>query len=293
MTTIVAVAGGKGGTGKTFIATNIAYILSAKKAKTLLVDADVDNPSIESVLQININRVVYAKKFKPVVNQGKCRGCGLCTEKCPHHALTLLPSKKLVFIETLCIGCSICRLVCPHNAISNGESIEGLFKYGTTREGIAVIIGELVPGNKRSIVMVTRLIEEHLEVFKKYNYVIIDSPPGTSSILHPIIKYSTHVLVITEPTPLGVHDFKKFLKLVNKYCNKKLLVIINKYGVPSRSYGEIEEFLRKQKLPYIRIPYSNIVFKSYVSREILATMYRGTEVYRQLEKIAEFIQQEA
>ncbi len=291
MTHIVAVAGGKGGTGKTFVAANIAYLLGNRSIETLLVDADVENPSIQSILGIHIDRIVPVKRFKPIIDQGRCNGCGLCVEKCPEHALTLLPNNKLLFIESLCAGCGVCRLICPFNAIKYGEVVEGVFKYGRAGNGIDVVIGELVPGNRRSIVLVTKLIEEHRELFKKYSYVIIDSPPGSGGALYPIIKYSSHIIAVTEPTPLGVHDLRKFLTLMDKYGddNKHLLVVINKYGLPSRSYSELEEIIRERDLPYVKVPYSDLVPKTYILGKPLASLYTRIELSKELDKIANFI----
>ena len=140
MTKIITVAGGKGGTGKTTVAVNLSYLLS-KRGKTILVDADVENPCVPATIagRIVVNRIVEVKGFKPVFDYGKCVKCGLCVEKCPEHSLTMLPSGRIIYFETLCSGCSSCMLVCPANAISEGYRLEGLFRFGRALDAMDAV----------------------------------------------------------------------------------------------------------------------------------------------------------
>ncbi len=287
MTHVIAVAGGKGGTGKTFVAANTAYLLSSKGLKVLVLDADVDNPSIPSLLKAEFTEVKDVTSFKPVIDSSKCIGCGECVRNCHENALVLLPKGKVMFIESLCDGCGVCQLVCPVGAIAEGRRVEGVVRYGRGEGGMDLIVGELTPGCRRSAALITKLIEEHKGVFRRYDYVVIDSPPGTGGGLYPIIKYADTVVAVTEPTPLGVSDLRKFLMMLKKYVQdrKYVLVVINKYGLPSKSYGELNNLIKDHGIPYVKIPYNDLVPTSYVRRELIVKTYPKSEVARSVEEV--------
>ncbi|WFO75024.1 P-loop NTPase [Desulfurococcaceae archaeon MEX13E-LK6-19] len=293
MTKIIVVAGGKGGVGKTFIAVNLAYALYNKGSRVLLVDADVENPSVLTIVKAKITNTIVSKSFRPVINYSVCDGCGICVNYCPEHALVLLPGKKLVFYETLCGGCSVCKLVCPQNAIDEGERREGVFKYGIVDKGFDVIVGELEPGNRRSIVLITKLIEEHKKRFNNYDYVVIDSPPGTGAGLYSILRYATHIVAVTEPTPLGISDLTKFLKLIEAYKeNTKTIIVVNKYGLSAKAYKTLEEIITQKRLPYIRIPYTKLVQESYTAGQPLILYNPDPNIISKIEELANLVKKE-
>ena len=172
-----------------------------------------------------------------------------------------------------------------------GSKVDGVFKYGVVSDYIYVIIGELVPGNRRSENLIVKLIEDHKDMFKNYEYVVIDSPPGTGVGLYSILRYSSHVIAVTEPTPLGVNDLSKFLMLVSKYGgdHMKVLVVINKYGIPGNSYEELRRVIKSKGLNSVEIPYSDDVFRSYLMGKPLIEVYQQSDVVKKLRKIIEFI----
>lgn len=288
---VIAVAGGKGGTGKTFVATNTAYLLSSRGLKVLVLDADVDNPSTPSLLKPEFTEVKEVTSFKPVIDSSKCTGCGECVRNCHENALALLPGGKVLLIESLCDGCGTCQLVCPVGAIAKGRRVEGIVRYGRVEGGMDLIVGELTPGCRRTAALITKLIEEHKDIFRRYDYVVIDSPPGTGGSLYPIVKYADTIVAVTEPTPLGVSDLRKFLIMLEKHGRgtKHVLVVINKYGLPSKSYGELEHVIKKHGLPYVKIPYSDLVPKSYVRKELIVTKHPKSEVAKSIEEVVNHI----
>ena len=290
MSKVIAVAGGKGGTGKTFVALNLACLLS-KTHKTLLIDADVENPSIQSVIELNIDNIKSSISFKPKINEEKCQKCGLCVKNCPEHALIMLTSGRIMYFEDLCSGCEVCRMVCPSSAISSEEKIDGVFKYGSFNEKLSIIIGEIKPGNRRSGFMVTKLMEEHKHIYDQYDYVVIDSPPGSGIALLSIIKASNTIIAVTEPTPLGLSDLTKFLALIDKYGHPgtKLIMVINKYGLPGGHHKPLEDIASKRNMPLIKLPYSEDVMISYAEKKPLIDLNPSSPLAKGIAKLSKII----
>ncbi len=260
---VIAVAGGKGGVGKTLITINIAYLL-AEKGKVMIIDADVDNPCVVPSVRgrnVNIYKTVEVTRFRPRIVQDKCNLCGKCVEACPEHALALIPNKQVIFIESLCAGCGVCKLVCDQGAIAEDQVVEGYIKYGKV-DNIDLIIGELKPGERRSYVIMARLLEGHRDQLKNYDYVIIDSPPGTGAGVFSVLKNSEKYILVTEPTKLGISDLKKILLLVNeKFLNKKYIVVVNKADLSPEGTRTIHELCKGHVV--VEIPYSRVIAEAY------------------------------
>ncbi len=288
MTNIIAVAGGKGGVGKTLIATNIAVLLS-ERGKTLLVDADVDNPCVlPSIrgLDPKIEKIEEVTRFRPLILQEKCDLCGKCVEACPEHALVLIPGQRLIHIDSLCAGCSVCKLVCEKEAIKEDTVIEGYIKYGKTTKdyNIDLIIGELKPGERRSYVIMSKLLEGHRELFSKYDNVIIDSPPGTGAGVFSVLRNSEKYIIVTEPTRLGIADLKKILQLIEeKFGNRKVVIVVNKANLSPEGVEEIRKLCSRYTV--FEIPYSREIAEYYARGETVVDKVR--DVRKIFEKIVE------
>ena len=288
----VAIVGGKGGTGKTIIAVNIACILS-KRGRTLLVDADVDNPCTLNTVRSISSKLLeerYITRFKPLIDQAKCDLCGKCVQVCPEHALAIIPGVKVMLIETLCAGCGCCILTCDRGAIREEQVREAVVRYYKT-ELFDILIGELLPGHRRSYIVITKLIEDNRELLDKYDYVVIDSPPGTGAGVFAILRNIDKIVVVTEPTPLGIADFTKLLKLLKeKFSNKKIIVVINKSTLSEELCKKIEDICLKDSLTCIRIPYSRVVIESYVKgTPVLMYDKKDSDVISALNTIVEEI----
>ncbi|MHC1627646.1 MAG: P-loop NTPase [Candidatus Nezhaarchaeales archaeon] len=290
MSRVIAIAGGKGGTGKTFIASNLAYALS-KEYRVLLIDADVENPSVQTILKLDVKSIKDSRSFKPLINEEKCQKCGLCSKNCPEHALIMLISGKIMYFEDLCSGCEVCKIVCPSSAITEDAKIDGVFKYGSYGDKLDVVIGEIKPGNRRSGFMTTKLIEEHKHMYERYDYVVIDSPPGSGVALLSIIKHSDVVVAVTEPTPLGLSDLTKFLMLIDKYrkTTLKLIMAINKYDLPGGLSKPLEEIALEKGLPVVRLPYSEAVMKSYSERKPLVDLEPRSSLTQEIIKLSKMV----
>ncbi len=275
----IAVVGGKGGTGKTIIATNLACTFSRRKEKTLIADLDVDNPCVLNTIRCiktTLVREEQVLRLKPRIDSSKCNLCGRCIQVCPEHALALIPDKGVILIETLCGGCGCCVLVCDQGAIVEDYVPEAVVRYYST-EFFDVLVGELVPGHRRSYVIITKIVEGYRDLFNKYDVVVIDSPPGTGAGVFSILKNSDKVVVVTEPTPVGISDFVKLLKLLEKkFSNKKTIVVINKSTLNEDLTKKIEDMCNRSSLPYVKIPYSETIVYSYV-KGIPLMIYEKTD----------------
>ena len=270
MTEIISVAGGKGGTGKTLVAVNLAYMLNRDR-RTLLVDVDVDNPCTRSFFEV---RQLWEKKvleFRPKINQDLCKLCGTCVRNCPEHALVMIPGKQVMLVEELCAGCGVCRLVCPFNAVEESWIEGGVVKGYETEDGIDLVVGELQPTCRRSPVMILKTLNVVKDLIGKYEYIVMDAPPGADAGIYSIMDCSETILAVTEPTPLGLMDLKKIYRLYQKsfHGRKRFMVIVNKYGLPGGSDQETRRFLEENGIAWTTIPYDDLIVRSYIAGELI------------------------
>ncbi len=248
---IISVASGKGGTGKTFVATNLA--LSIKNGVQFL-DCDVEEPDAHIFLKPTLTESQSVNIPVPQVDQEKCNACGICVKVCQFNALALVKEKVLIFPE-LCKGCGGCSLLCPQKAIREIERPIGVVEQGKAGE-IDFIQGRLNVGEAQAVPIIRRLKAET----KKDKVVIIDVSPGTSCPMVESIRGSNFCLLVTEPTPFGLHDLKMAVEVVKK-LKIPFGVIINRDGIGDE---RVEEFCRENKiLVLLKIPYSKEIAFAY------------------------------
>ncbi len=281
---ILCVAGGKGGVGKSFVATNLAYLAKGRGLKVLLVDADVDNPFSKTLMEVELDKSLPVETFVPRIDRSKCSLCGACVSKCPENALALIPGKGILVIEDLCSGCAVCSLVCPVGAVLEGRKIEGWISVGRAL-GIDLIVGELAIGSRKEAIVIQKLINYASRAWEKYEVVVIDSPPGTGAKLYPILSKCEALALVTEPTPLGLNDYRKFLELLDRVSRKpRVAVVINKAGLSKELEESIKSLATDRGYPVIKIPYSDGVPRSMASRHPYVALEKD-EVSKALENL--------
>jgi len=220
----IAIASGKGGTGKTTIATNLAAAAAEKGIAVHYVDCDVEEPNGHIFLKPQIESRKDVRVSVPQVDKDKCSGCGKCGEVCQYGAIVHLGGKNVLTFENLCHSCRGCRLLCPSDAIRERQIKIGQVELGKAGK-VGFAQGILSIGSVRSVSLIRHL----KQAVDSEGLVIFDVPPGTSCPVVESLKGVDFVLLVTEPTPFGLHDLKLAVELVRK-MGLGFGVIINRDG---------------------------------------------------------------
>ena len=261
--TVLTVTGGKGGTGKTVVAVNLALALSSLTGeRVLLVDLDADNPCTYTLLNVEPKTVEEVKSFKPVIDKDACVRCGTCVKHCPTHALFLIPNAGLSFIETLCEGCAMCMYVCPKEAISRGHCLTGWVKEADAGD-LHLVLGELRPGDRKYHDVMEAALNYAKRIWGNYRIVVIDTPPGTGKGILMALNSSDIIVAVTEPTSLGLLDLKRLNRLVTP-LGKPEIVVVNKYGLPGGAHNKLERYLQECGLRWAKVRYDKRLMSAYI-----------------------------
>ena len=241
---IISVASGKGGTGKTLVATSLALALQNQEPVQLL-DCDVEEPDAHILLKPQFSHQQTVSIPIPKIDEAKCTYCGDCAQVCAYNAIAVIGKKVLIFPE-LCHGCGACTYLCPEDAISEEGKEIGILEFGQAG-GIEFIHGQLAIG-EIAAPCVIRAVKKHIN---RQRLVIIDVSPGTSCPVVEAVKDSDFCLLVTEPTPFGLNDLILAVGMLNK-IDIPYGVVINRDGAGD---SRVEEYCHKEDIPILlRIP---------------------------------------
>jgi MinD superfamily P-loop ATPase len=257
----IVFASGKGGTGKTTIAVNFAYHLASFKQQVQYLDCDVEEPNGHLFLKPATNGGKPVKVMVPVVDLDKCTSCGACGAQCQFKAIVNLPIATMVFPQ-MCHSCGLCVKICPEGAIGEEERKVGYTEQGTAIKDINFVQGVLTVGEP----MAGPVIRAVKEYYKDGYIKIIDAPPGTSCPVVKTITDADMVVLVTEPTPFGLHDLMIAVS-VALTMDKPVGVVINR---EQGEYAPLKDYLSQNNIPLLMtLPEDREIAKAYARGEII------------------------
>lgn len=262
----IAVASGKGGTGKTFIATNIFNVLLRNRYRAMLVDCDAEAPNAFIFFRYAYLHGSYeVNQMVPVINSGKCTFCAECHNYCNYNAVFILPSSGIIsIIEELCHGCGACSVACKYDAIT--EKPVSLGRVNIFHENGMPLFAEarMNTGVMSPVPVIKAAIKQ---IDSSADIVILDSPPGTSCPFIHTVAAADYVILVTEPTPFGLSDLRQSIETLKK-TGKTCGVVINRAGIGN---GEVIKFLEYNNIPLLcEIPFKKEIAESYSRGELVS-----------------------
>jgi MinD superfamily P-loop ATPase len=270
----LAVASGKGGTGKTTVATNLAFVASQNGRSAAYLDCDVEEPNGAIFLKPEIQEDQPVSAAVPKVDLDKCTGCGKCGQICQYSAIVAMDKTVLTFPE-LCHGCGGCWLVCPAGAIQEDQREIGRLQSGQAGE-VRFVQGLLTVGEARA----SPLIRAVKAAAPQGDLSIVDCPPGTSCPVVEAVRGSDYVLLVTEPTPFGLNDLKLTVETVRK-LELPLGVVINRADAGDR---ETKDYCQRRRIDVLaEIPDDRRVAEAYSRGEMTCEVIpRYRDLYSRL-----------
>lgn len=265
----VSIASGKGGTGKTMVAVNLAAAIAHHHlSPVFFLDCDVEAPNAALFLHPQFDTSLDVVDLVPHINETKCTLCELCARNCQFNALVVSKSKILFFPE-LCHACGGCALICPEQAITEVPAHTGIIRKGTF-DSIPFFQGELDIGRPSPVGIIKKMFQiQEQELINKASLpvTIVDSPPGVSCPVVASLQGADFVILVTEPTPFGLHDLHMAVQLVRDEMHLPLGIIINKHDCGTQ---DVENYCQSAHLPILqRIPFSRHIAEIYANGQML------------------------
>ncbi len=255
---IICILSGKGGAGKTFVACSLARELS-RFSKVLLVDADVECSDASLFFEKKLATVKRVSGFVPEIDENLCKLCYACAKVCRKNAIFYTPGKIPVIFEELCNSCGACIIACKQNAIKKKEKKIGEIREYEVGENLKILEGILQEGEEEPMPVVKELLEEVRKHCKKFDFVIIDAPPGVKCNALACIEACNLAIVVAEATAFGIADAELAIKAC-KLLGKEFFIILNKL----REESEIKEFAKAygEKIA-CKIPFTTEILHAY------------------------------
>ena len=261
---IISIASGKGGTGKTTVAVNLAMAIGSD---VQLLDCDVEEPNSHLFINPVFEKTISVTTPVPEVDEKKCNLCGKCDEICQFKAIIVIANITVMTFPELCHSCGGCEKVCPENAIKETSRELGIIQKGY-RNGLEFVHGKLTVGEAMSPPLIVKV----RSFAKPDKFTIIDAPPGTSCPVIASMKDTDFILLVTEPTPFGLHDLKLAVGAV-KILKIPCGLVINRSDVGD---NKVKEFAKKEGIPVLlEIPFDRNIAEVYSRGDMIVEKLPG------------------
>ncbi|MFO7998871.1 MAG: ATP-binding protein [Bacteroidales bacterium] len=260
----IAIASGKGGTGKTLIATSLFYSLQQHGLKVALIDCDAEEPNVMVFFQGKPENTIDVTQGLPVIDEDQCDYCGKCHEYCSYQAIFILPRLKVIRVmEDLCHGCGACLAACTKDAIREKEVSLGEITHYSVTKSSSVFEARLRVG----VYSPVPVIKAAVHGCGSHQIVLMDAPPGTSCPFIHTVLTADYVILVTEPTPFGLSDLKQSVETL-RGMDKQFGVIVNRAGLGN---NQVYRYLEEEGIPLLlEVPFDKDMASIYSRGGVIA-----------------------
>lgn len=282
---MIAIASGKGGTGKTTVAASLAKVWPRP---LMALDLDVEEPNLHLFLKPVIEQVEKIYLEVPRVDKARCTLCGSCSELCQFKAISLL-GKQLFITDEMCHGCGGCMAICPVQAIQAGQRELGVVEEGLTPEGLPMLTGRLRIGEAMAPPLMSA-VKAKAKTKASGRDLLLDSPPGVSCPAMNAVQEADVILLVAEPTPFGFHDFQLACQAFRP-LKKTIGVIINRAGLGD---NQVQDYCQAKGLPILaEIPFRRELAEYYAKGNVFSDLSEYRPLFDSLAKRLIAMAQEA
>jgi MinD superfamily P-loop ATPase len=263
----IAIASGKGGTGKTFVATNIFYSLTRNNIDAVLTDCDAEAPNDAVFFETVPAGSFDVTQPVPVIDANQCTFCGRCDEYCNYNAIFILPQQRIIKVfDELCHGCGACSVACGYDAITEKPVRLGTVTTFSVNGQSTLIEARTSIGTMSPVAVIKSAIRQTGD---RARVAILDAPPGTSCPFIQTVAPSDYVILVTEPTPFGLSDLKQSVSTL-RAAQKPFGVVINRSGLGN---NDVHLWLQESNIPLLmEIPFDEEIARVYSTGNLLAAM---------------------
>lgn len=262
----IAVASGKGGTGKTFVSTNLFWVAKKQGIESTLVDCDAEEPNDAEFIPGHVLNTQNVIQSIPVIDDRKCTFCGRCFEYCNYNAIVYLPQSHFIkVVEDLCHDCGACSVACNSGAISLIDKA-----IGTVKNMYVSIPAELIEARTEiGVYSPVPVIKKAIKQANENSLTILDAPPGISCPFIATVDKSDFVILVTEPTPFGLNDLKLSAETLGE-IGKPYGVVVNRAGLGN---NEVYSWLKEKRIPLLmEIPFDKEIARTYSDGKLIVEL---------------------
>lgn len=260
----IAIASGKGGTGKTFLATNLFTIMKHSGFSVVMTDCDADVPNALIFVKGEKMGEWETKVLCPQINPSECTFCALCAENCGFNAISCVPAAKYIKVSSeLCHGCGACLIECPYHAVEEAWKVIGTVTAYGNENHPQLFEARIREGERSPVPVIREAIRKSAE--SGAEYLILDAPPGCSCPFVNTVMDADMVILVTEPTPFGLSDLKHTVEVLRR-LDKSFGVVINRADIGD---GQMKKWLESERIELLaEIPYSERIATLYAKGKL-------------------------